>query len=505
MHKTALILLGSLLLGLSFNFLFFGKAPGVSFFLFVVLTFAVSAGLAHIVRKPIPVTVLVLGAASLFFTVMAFMRASAFLVFLNIVMVIGLALLMTDILASPKLLRRYTIAHYVETVCLLPLTVVRHIGSFVPMFIEDGTALGQHRQKIIPVLRGLLIGLPFLLVFALLFSAADSVFRHDLARLFNLHIPSDIVARLVIIVIVAMLYVGAFTLLFLPVIPKLNHRLQNSAQSLALGVVEAYVILGSVAVLFATFVLIQITYLFGGQHRVLTGGISYADYARNGFFELIVVAALSLALILGVNGLTSRTTKHHIKLFKWLNIIVIIEVAVIMVSAVKRLGLYEQAYGFTSLRLYSHMSIVWLAVIFILLVINIMREQTANQFAFQVFISVLAALAIVNFINPEAIVAHQNIQRFQNIHKLDPTYLSTLSSDATPTISQAALKAKDVKVRGTLAQQLYLQEQHMPKHRHWQSFNVSQQHAQQIYKQNLRLLDANQHFLKLPTIQALDV
>ena len=59
------------------------------------------------------------------------------------------------------------------------------------------------------------------------------------------------------------------------------------------------VVLAAVDLLFLAFVAVQFRYLFGGTELVReVTGLSYAEYARRGFFELVAVAALSLPLLL---------------------------------------------------------------------------------------------------------------------------------------------------------------------------------------------------------------
>jgi len=113
-----------------------------------------------------------------------------------------------------------------------------------------------------------------------------------------------------------------------------------------------------------SFILFQLTYLFGGKANISLQGFTYAEYARRGFFELITVAAISLLLLLGVEKYVVKKEATHFGEFKILGTALVIQVGLIMASALRRLSLYEQAYGFTVLRLYSHVFIIFLAVVF---------------------------------------------------------------------------------------------------------------------------------------------
>lgn len=233
-------------------------------------------------------------------------------------------------------------------------------------------------------------------------------------------------------------------------------------------------------------------YLFGGTDHISSQGYSYtyAEYARKGFFELIAVAAISLLLILLIRRIADFRTILQSMTFKWLSAVLIIEVAIIMLSAHMRLNLYEEAYGFTTLRLLSHLFILWLAAAFAILLINMMRDEDDKSFAFQIFISVLCFFAIVNLVNPDRFIAQQNVNRLNETGKIDMQYLGSLSDDATPTIARL-LNHRDERVRDSAANVLYQQRASgMGDEDHWQSANASRHLAEQIYRKNAEQIKA---------------
>ena len=120
-----------------------------------------------------------------------------------------------------------------------------------------------------------------------------------------------------------------------------------------------------VDLLFLVFVGIQFAYLFGGQANITLEGYTYAEYTRRGFFELLTVSVLTLGLILTLHWLVRSETGRQKVIFKGLSSLMIALVLVILASAFQRLLLYEIAYGYTQLRLYSHIFMVWLALLFV--------------------------------------------------------------------------------------------------------------------------------------------
>src|SRR5205085_2962498 len=150
----------------------------------------------------------------------------------------------------------------------------------------------------------------------------------------------------------------------------------------SIGQTEIRIFLGSVCLLFLVFIVIQLTYLFGGEQSVVKQGFTYAEYARRGFFELIAVAVIAWLMIWTLDRAVAHNDIGVQKLSKMLSSVLVLEVFVIMASAFMRLGLYEQTYGFTTLRFYSHVLVIWLAVIFLALLYKLFRSRREDSLAF---------------------------------------------------------------------------------------------------------------------------
>src|SRR6185295_19593781 len=105
-----------------------------------------------------------------------------------------------------------------------------------------------------------------------------------------------------------------------------------------LGTVEVGVILGLMNLLFLSFVIVQVPYLFGGMDLVQnTPDFKLAEYARRGFGELVTVSALVLPILLAAHWLVKKESPLTEKLFRILAGIQIVLLFVIMASAVQRL------------------------------------------------------------------------------------------------------------------------------------------------------------------------
>jgi sterol desaturase/sphingolipid hydroxylase (fatty acid hydroxylase superfamily) len=130
-----------------------------------------------------------------------------------------------------------------------------------------------------------------------------------------------------------------------------------------LGWTEAAIILVCVNLLFALFVGIQFKYFFGGNANITAARYTFSEYARRGFGELVTVAVLSLLLYLALGTITRHEKKTASRGFSVLSVALIGMVLVMLVSAFQRLLLYENAYGFTRLRTYPHIFMVWLGIL----------------------------------------------------------------------------------------------------------------------------------------------
>jgi hypothetical protein len=148
------------------------------------------------------------------------------------------------------------------------------------------------------------------------------------------------------------------------------------------------------------------------------------------------------------------------------------------------------------------MFIYWLATAFILAAIFIVRREKEHQFAFRLFISVIAFFAVLNLINPDALIARHNISRLNATGKIDAYSLTNLSEDATPALvglltSTAKNGRSDVNVNEIIANKLYTQRSILfCSKKHWQSANISKMQAKHALSSNMNKIEtAKSHFV----------
>ncbi len=307
--------------------------------------------------------------------------------------------------------------------------------------------LGGNSRLLTRLILGVVLALPLLAVFGGLFAAADASFEQLLRDVFNFNLDS-LITRTFLSGFWAWLAAGMLWLLFF--FPhNSNPAPAGQGARFSLSIVEIGVVLGLLNALFATFVITQLRYFFGGAALVLdtadaSNQLTFAEYARRGFFELVVVSVLLLIVLLAAHWITRRDNPQHATAFRVLAGGLIALLYVIMVSALHRMWTYVQVYGLTELRLYTTAFMLWLAAVFAWFAATTLRNR-AERFAFGAVVSGLATLLLLNLINPIDLIVRTNIERIVNrapavtgaAERLDSLYLGQLAtetSDAVPAL-----------------------------------------------------------------------
>jgi len=287
-----------------------------------------------------------------------------------------------------------------------------------------------------PIVRGILIAVPIAAVLAALLASADPVF----ASFFNLNIDvGQLVVDVIYVVVGSLVAAGLLRLAASTPIGRVD------GPSWRLGATEALVMLVILDAVFAAFALAQVLAATGAAAATLrSAGVTYSNYARSGFFQLLWVSGITLAVLILFSRISAFVERRSRLAFLVLAEVAIALTLMIVVVAFRRLSLYEEAYGFTMLRLYSHVFAAWVGVVYLLLAADFMGAWRARRW----FIGAAALTASfvllgLNVANPEAIVVALNTNHAQAAHRIDSEYLSELSSDATPALlaSRAQLEA----------------------------------------------------------------
>jgi hypothetical protein len=230
-------------------------------------------------------------------------------------------------------------------------------------------------------------------------------------------------------------------------------------QGFTLGVIETSIILGLINLLFLVFVIVQIPYLFGGMDLVQnTPDFKLSEYARRGFEELILVAALVLPILLLSHWLLRKDSPVNEKIYRILAGVQIGLLFVIMISATQRLMLLtgNLGYGLTTVRFYPMAFMVLLALVFIWFGLTVLRG-VRQQFAWGALWLSLFMLGTLHVLNPDDFIARTNIRLMKEDRSFDAHYNLQLSDDAVPVILEnlPAMNSDDqCSIRGNLLYRL---------------------------------------------------
>jgi hypothetical protein len=484
------LLLAGLALGVAFDVLFNGHSLGISALIFAVLLLA---GLALVLRwekSRLLGANLWLPATLLFFAAMTAVRANSLLLFLNVVACLGLLGLM-----AVYLTQRSAAGTGLVGLIVSPLQSVAgalgcggQVSSHVARH-DLAPLQGPARRQAVPVLRGVVLAFPVILVFAALLASADLIFADRLEQVLSpeiIRIAGRWIGHISVAAIVGLFLAGGLAYAVRERKPDWVDSLTAARIPHFPSIVESAVVINAVNVLFFLFVLIQIPYLFGGRVNIVPGKFTYAEYARRGFGELIFVAVLVLGLLVVLQALAPQQSRRQELVFKLSATVLLALTGVLLASAFKRLLLYEEAYGFTLMRIYPHVFMVWLGLLLAWFAGTLWLRR--NWLAIGVTVAALGFVATLNLMNPDALAVRQNVRRSLEpatagiSRQIDTTFFAELSDDAVPELVVAA-GATDGKTREAIEKDLQnrLKELHQSAlQSSWTSYNLARDRAHRL-------------------------
>ena len=309
-----------ILLGWAFDFLFWKKDAGINFFLFVVLCLATGIYLLKADGLRLAPRSRLLLLPIVFLSTMTFLRQEPLTVFLSVSMTVFLMGVFAVTYLNGQWIRFGLIDYFFGYLTLFGSMIARPLGFMAEVKREQPSLSEKRTSSIWPVLRGIIIALPVIAIFASLLSSADPIFADRFKKLIDLfkidNLP-EYIFRLVYILVLAYAIAGTF----LHAAQKSNDQVEDKPRFAPfLGFTESTIVLGSVVILFAAFVAIQFQYFFGGQANIHIEGYTYAEYARKGFGELVAVAFFSLLLLLGLGAISRRDSESERRTFSGLGV-----------------------------------------------------------------------------------------------------------------------------------------------------------------------------------------
>ena len=302
----------------------------------------------------------------------------------------------------------------------------RPFGDMVSYFDAQKKNKTGKKSYFIPVLIGIAITIPLLLVVIMLLSSADAVFNDIFSRLLESINFITVFSILFMTVVVFFCSYAMYAALCMKNVKEelTDHRTQEP--------VIAIIVTSALSVIYLIFSVIQILYLFIGNMH-LPEGYTYSGYAREGFFQLLTVCFLNLVIVL----ICLYLFRENIVLKVILTIISGCTFVMILSSALRML-MYINRYNLTLLRIL----VLWaLAVIFLLMagVTVFIYKNGFPLFTYGMAVVTIFYI-ILSFAHPDYWIARYNLNP-EHLDYLDnydihdnQKYLSTLSADAAPVL-----------------------------------------------------------------------
>lgn len=313
--------------------------------------------------------------------------------------------------------------------------------GIVPLALRElfASERGSTRSRTLrSVVRAALIVAVLLLVFGSLLRSADPIFA-SLVSLPELDVET--IASHVVLTGFFAWIAGGWAYGALVANPD-GHRAPDRLP-FALGMLDVTTALATLAVLFATFVATQLGWFFGGERFLQqTTGLTAAQYARQGFFQMVAVVVLVIPLLLGTRAMlapdATLARRHTV-----LSLPIIALLGAIIVSAALRMRMYVHYYGLTTDRFSTLVFMGWLAFVLVLFGVTVLRDR-GRAFVAGSVVSGLLTLVGLHVVVPDVVVARVNVERAASSpaskdQMLDLRHLSRLSGEAAELAVAATL------------------------------------------------------------------
>jgi len=488
-RKKYWLLLCGLIIGVVFDILFYDKTLGVSYPVFIFLVLAV---LTLIFLK----TYSSLEKKAWIWTIPAMLLSITFSIYSNqILKILNFIIVLYLVIMFAACVSKLNRADWADLRFLADFfkrifVPLRYIHMpFITFFSMTEGKEGKRGRIATRVALGLIISIPLLAVIIWLLSSADIIFKDIF-----LNIPVSKIIKHFFVILAVSIYAICF---FWSILKSFDEEKKPAYSKIKwkkfLDPVVLITIISLLNIVYAVFSVIQFTYLFWGESFVLPSSYTYAEYARRGFFELVAVSVINFIIILiVVSFIRKENRKVHLATKVLLSLLVGFTF-VLLISAFYRMLIYEQAYGFTYLRIFVQAFMVLLFFLFIINIIYIWYAKLPIIKSY--FMMTLMVYIILNFSNVDLIIARNNIDRYIETGQIDMEYLKGLSSDATYEMQRLIdIDLKSESISGVRHQDIkdeilvYFNDKklELDAQKHWQSFNISRYRASRIINKYIK-------------------
>lgn len=453
----------ALFTGFVFDRMFIDKSLGISVFIFTILliTFFLWS-----VRKKVSLKLNVGGYLLIQVLLISFsfsVHTNVVLTSLNILILPAL-MIVTSIVITDSDISFHNFFFTKEIVKKAIVSPLENIETpfkiFVELFKNKGSSKINSQKK--HILTGLLISIPLLFIILSLLSSADMVFNYYIRNITTIfdNINIEKIASDIFVVFIIALYVFCYVWTFRK---NKEAKAGTAGETFKLEPVTIITIIAMLDILYLIFTVIQFSYLYGGMKNGLPAGLSYAEYARSGFFQLAALTFINFILLIACRSFMKKDNKILTVLCNITFTLLILFTLNILYSASFKLSLYENSYGLTYLRVFVHLFMLLLLILSIASLIGIWYTKLPLVKA--IIIISITFYTAVNYMNIDGFIAKKNIAS----GKLDIQYLITLSDEAIPYLLKLEDSA-DQPSKAILKENLALRKERLKRQTSWYEF-----------------------------------
>lgn len=342
-----------------------------------------------------------------------------------------------------------------------------------------GINLNQEKAPVVKrTIRAIIITVPCLILLIAMLSAADMVFSAETGKILKeiyQTISLNTICKIIMGILAGLYLFGTVYTAYLP--KKATAQTETKYKQGDLIIIN--VLLSSILVIYTVFVIIQFRYLFAGS-TALPHNLSYTEYARKGFFELLALTGINIALILSVIHLTKTYTAKQ----KWYTVALCLYLCavtfVLLASSLYRMWLYSEDDGLTRLRFMVFGFLLFEAVGLIATLFYVVKPKF-NIISIYCMIGVIYYV-VLNIVPMDYIIAENQVQKYIRGERNDIFYVGTLSCDAVSPIYDLLVQQEDpeLKTEGILCISSIMDEEPIPDR--WQRFNLSRYKAEKYIR-----------------------
>ncbi len=308
-------------------------------------------------------------------------------------------------------------------------------GFFAGLFGQDSLA-----KKIGAILIGVLIMLPVLGILLPLLIKADVAFEGLMKNLPNLEFGEVVITVLCAVPVFFIFYSRSVALANRPKREPVKASSGRGINSLTVNTV-----LSGVCVVYVLYLISQIAYFVSGFAGIVPGGYTVAEYARRGFFEMALICAVNMGIIVAAVALVRKKEGSLPGFTKVLCLFIGLVTLFIVAAASAKMATYIGSFGLTRKRVLTQLIIVYLGIAALTVSVNLFMKKPRYMPVLLIAALLLGGSAF--WVDVDTVVAAYNVTAYQKgiLKTVDVDYLGTLSNGAVPYIAKLT-EDKDSKV-----------------------------------------------------------